>query len=245
VSYRRKVEERFPFGQWQRQSYEAFLSAILSNDSVTFPCIYATKGFKANGHRYLFLRSDDMHDKENIRLLAAALRLYLSTNSASKLGPNTSLVVLFPIFRTSRSVKEYYDAYWDCLRELHQMDRKPWPSHIPVDMDTPLWRFCFAGEPLFSAALTPGHEKRRLGILLASVLFFNQIRSSIYCSRPISKSGILSRLSSVIWDGPTDSPGRSPDHAGQLRQNPRFTDVSSPHRRCLSPLTVSESSATG
>ncbi|KIJ30008.1 hypothetical protein M422DRAFT_784115 [Sphaerobolus stellatus SS14] len=206
----REVKERFQFGQWQRQSYEAFLSVILSEDPVAFPCIYATKGFKAKEQRYVFLHSEDMHDKENIRLLAAALRTYLSNNSASRIGPNTSLVVLFPISGTPRSVKEYHDTYWECLKRLHQMDGTPWPSHIPVDMNTPLWRFCFAGEALFSLALTPAHEKRRTRYAPCfSIVFQPPFVFDILFATEQKRASALAKVRSLL--GPYDQIPVSPE----------------------------------
>ncbi|EFR00843.1 yqcI protein [Nannizzia gypsea CBS 118893] len=157
---RKELEDTFGPTTWQRESYDAFQAAVCSTDPVAFPCVYATKGFKAKEHRYIFLDSEDMNNKKNISTLATALKEYLTTPH-SALGPNTSLVVLFPIANSQLSPREYHQKYWDCLRALRKVDTKPWPANIPTDTDTPLWKFCFNGEPVFSAAMTPSHEKRR------------------------------------------------------------------------------------
>lgn len=156
------MEDKFDTTRWQRQSYDAFRAAVTSIDPVAFPCIYATKGFKANEHRYVFLESEDMEDKENIETLAMALRQYLATPK-TELGPNTSLVALFPIPNPDQvsTVEEYHKKYWDCLYGLRQVDVSSWPQEIPKDTDAQLWRLCFDGHQIFSAALTPAHEKRR------------------------------------------------------------------------------------
>lgn len=144
---------------WQRQSYDAFQAAITSNDPVAFPCIYATKGFKAREHRYIFLESENTNDRRNIDILASALRQYLS-EPHNELGPNTSLAVLFPIPDSRSTVEDYHRKYLDFLRGLHQVDSKPWPKHTQTKLETPLWRLCFDGQPIFSVALTPAHQKR-------------------------------------------------------------------------------------
>ncbi|KAK2873354.1 hypothetical protein FQN49_002407 [Arthroderma sp. PD_2] len=156
---RKELEATFGPTTWQRQSYDAFQGALYSTDPVAFPCVYATKGFKAKEHRYIFLESEDTNNK-NVATLSAALKEYLSTPQ-SELGPNTSLVVLFPIANSQLTAREYHQKYWDCLRALRKVDTKPWPADIPTDTDTPLWKFCFNDEPVFSAAMTPSHEKRR------------------------------------------------------------------------------------
>ena len=208
---RRDVEERFQVGQWQRQSFDAFLSSvILSEDPVVFPCIYATKGLKAKELRFTFLQSEDMHDKENIRVLAAALGTYLFNNSVSRIGPNTGLVVLFPITKKSRSMKEYYDTYWQCLKELHKMDDKPWPSDIPVDTDTPLWRFCFAGQRLFSLCHTPVHEKRRSRYAPCfSIVFQPSFVFDILFSTEQKRASALAKVRKLL--GPYDQIPVSPE----------------------------------
>ncbi|RDW81031.1 YqcI/YcgG family protein [Aspergillus mulundensis] len=163
---KRKEVEQLDSTTWGHQSYSAFRTAVTSESPVAFPCVYATKGFKAMEHRYLFLESDNMqdHTSPSAMTLSAALKAYLDT-APSDLGPNTSLVVLFPIptsqESTSLSVMDYHQKYWTCLRALRRSDPKPWPAHIPTSTDSPLWRFCFNGQPLFSAALTPAHASRR------------------------------------------------------------------------------------
>ncbi|KAL4909129.1 YqcI/YcgG family-domain-containing protein [Aspergillus multicolor] len=155
-------------------------------------------------HRYLFLESDDMQDHTctSAATLSAALKTYLDT-APSDLGPNTSLVVLFPIptspQSTSLSVMDYHQKYWNCLRALRRSDPKAWPSHIPTDTDSPLWRFCFNGQPLFSAALTPAHEKRRsryapcFGIVFQPNFVFD-----ILFATPLKKQSAIDKVRGLL-----------------------------------------------
>ncbi|KAM0251904.1 hypothetical protein ACHAQJ_007966 [Trichoderma viride] len=156
---RKEVVDTYGSGCWQAESYEAFRAVMLSNDPVVYPCVYATKGFKAAEHRYLFLDSEDPGSEKNLRQLALALGHYISL--VNGLGPNTSLVVLFPVPEIPKPVRQYHADYWSWLDALARIDGKAWPQNIPQQIDDPLWRFCFQGEGLFSLSLTPGHELRR------------------------------------------------------------------------------------
>lgn len=85
----------YPRGTWQRQSYEDLVSTLLAKDGAkTFPCIYATKGYRADELHYLFIHSDDPSEPRNVALIATALCGYLHVAKAT--GLNTSLVIMAP-----------------------------------------------------------------------------------------------------------------------------------------------------
>lgn len=147
---------------WQRLAYEEFKTTITAKGSgqKTFPCVYATMGYRSDDHRYLFLESDNPSEPRNLRLVAPALRAYLR-NSRS-LGPNTSLVIMgAPSSNGSqKSVEDYNNGFWQMLRGLRISDTKAWPTDIPQDTESEKWMFCFDGQPLFPVALTPAHQRR-------------------------------------------------------------------------------------
>jgi len=156
-----QVEERFETGSWQNLAYEEFKTTLLARDrsAKTFPCIYATKGYRANDHRYVFLDSPDPSQPRNIRILGPAMRAYLA--EAHSLGPNTSLVIICAPGDQVGTVEEYNTLFWNLLRGLRIFDSKAWPNDVPQNTSNEHWTFCFNGEPVFPIALTPGHEKRR------------------------------------------------------------------------------------
>ncbi|KAJ3556123.1 hypothetical protein NP233_g12050 [Leucocoprinus birnbaumii] len=88
---RAQVTEMYPEGTWQRTAYDDYVRVLLDEELI-FPCIYATKGFKADNQVYVFIDSDDLSDPRHIRALASGLVDYLP--KARSLGPNTSLVLL-------------------------------------------------------------------------------------------------------------------------------------------------------
>jgi FPC/CPF motif-containing protein YcgG len=146
---------------WQRSVYEEFKTTILAKDTGlrTFPCVYATMGYRSGDHRYLFLHSDDPSEPQNVRLIAPALKAYLRLSRS--LGPNTSLVIMgAPTGGEQRSVEEYNHNFWEMLRGLRIWDSVPWPTDVPQDTGNDKWAFCFDGEPLFPVALTPAHQRR-------------------------------------------------------------------------------------
>lgn len=148
----------FPQGTWQRFAYEDYKAVLLDEDLV-FPCIYATKGFKTNDQLYLFIDSDNLSDTRHISSIANALSIYLP--QAHALGPNTSLVLLAKHNDNPQTVEEYNTMFWKLLNGLAKLDKKPWPSAIPRDIDTDRWCLCFGGEQFFTVIQTPAHQVRR------------------------------------------------------------------------------------
>ncbi|EME38867.1 hypothetical protein DOTSEDRAFT_48349 [Dothistroma septosporum NZE10] len=156
-----QVESNFDMNAWQRLAYEEFKTTILAKGTglSTFPCVYATMGYRAGDHRYVFLESDDPSEPRNVRIVAPALRAYLRMSST--LGDNTSMVIMAaPTEGDPKSVEEYNHSFWEMLRGLRIWDAKPWPKEFPQDTQNEKWTYCFDGTPLFPVALTPAHQKR-------------------------------------------------------------------------------------
>lgn len=155
---RAQVTALYPEGTWQRTAYDEY-SRVLLDEELIFPCIYATKGYKADNQVYTFIDSDDLSDPRHIRQLADCLADYLP--KARNMGPNTSLVLLAKHNDNPRTVDEYHSLFWKLLDGVAKLDKKPWPAHIPRTIDDAKWCFCFAGEPFFTVAQTPAHQTRR------------------------------------------------------------------------------------
>ncbi|KAI6760430.1 hypothetical protein HG530_009290 [Fusarium avenaceum] len=157
---RKEVEDRFDENSWQGLAYYDFRSTILAKGSgmKTFPCVYATMGYRANDHRYVFLESDDPSEPHNVRKVALALAEYLRISTS--LGPNTSLVIIGAPSEKQRTVEEHNRTFWDMLRGLRTCDPKAWPGGIPQDTEDANWTFCFNGESVFPVMLTPAHQER-------------------------------------------------------------------------------------
>jgi FPC/CPF motif-containing protein YcgG len=155
-----QVESQFELSSWQSLAYNDFKSVIMAKQTgaYTFPCVYATMGYCADEHRYVFLKSDNPAEPQNIRLIAPALHEYLSLSPS--LGPNTSLVIIGAPSEKSRTVEEYNDTFWHMLRGLRMTDPKPWPHDVPETVESERWTFCYNGEPIFPVMLTPAHSRR-------------------------------------------------------------------------------------
>jgi FPC/CPF motif-containing protein YcgG len=156
-SPRAEVEAKFAEGTWQRQAFNTYTTTLLDEDRI-FPCIYATKGYKGNEQRYMFVDTDDLGELRHAEALAAALDAYLPISR--KLGPNTSLVFLARENSKPREMEEYLDGFWKLLNNLATLDRTAWPNDIPKDIDTDKWCLCYGGEPFFTVIQTPAHQKR-------------------------------------------------------------------------------------
>jgi len=155
---RAEVTATYPEGTWQRTSYDEYVR-VLCDEDLIFPCIYATKGFKADDQVYVFIDTDDLSNPRHIRTLADGLNDYLP--KARGLGPNTSLVLLAKQNDTPSSMEEYNSAFWKLLDGLAKIDEKAWPADIPKTIDHEKWCFCFGGEPFFTVIQTPAHQQRR------------------------------------------------------------------------------------
>ncbi|KAK5089135.1 hypothetical protein LTS08_000457 [Lithohypha guttulata] len=155
-----QVENGFEKSSWQALAYQDFKDVIVakSNGMKTFPCIYATMGYRADEHRYIFLNSDDPSEPQNVRLIAPALKEYLAISPS--LGPNTSLVIVCAPSEKEKSVEDYNNTFWGMLRGLRIIDSKSWPRDVPESVESEKWTFCFGGEPVFPVMLTPAHMQR-------------------------------------------------------------------------------------
>lgn len=126
---------------------------------MVFPCVYATAGYKANDHRYVFLDSSDPSSPTSIRVLGPAMRAYLRL--AHSLGSNTSLVIMCAENENVEQLHYYTDQFWKFLRGLRIFDNEQWPVTVPTKTTDKEWTFCYAGESVFPIALTPAHKDRR------------------------------------------------------------------------------------
>jgi FPC/CPF motif-containing protein YcgG len=146
-----EVEQKFPIDAWQRILLADFATTLLSEERP-FPCIFGVAGYRANRLRFSFA---DMLDSPKI---APVLTRYLAR--ARDIGANTSLVILTrpgPV----RPLESDRTLFWNFLRDLAALDSHPWFADIPEDLDTPGWKFSFAGELIFVVCNTPAHVSRQ------------------------------------------------------------------------------------
>ena len=155
---RYQVEEIYDESTWQRRGYEAFAAQLVNKERI-FPCIYGTKGYKANELDFLFLPSEDLAAMDVAKIAAKAIVEY--HKYVQSRGRNTSLVLMTPPPIKVRSVEEYHKLFWAFLHHLRRLDPKPWPCNIPQDTTAERWCFNFDDTAAFIAVLTPAHRQRR------------------------------------------------------------------------------------
>jgi FPC/CPF motif-containing protein YcgG len=151
-------------------------------DPQVFPCIYATKGLKANEHRFFFIDHFDLDPGSTVPdttldTLAAAFDDY--AQNWRKSGPMTSLVGLFPLpavtSKRTPSLADDRRRFWDLLRAISDRDPHSWPENVPQDVGSPAWTFTFRGERFVGLALTPRYLKRQSRFCDGYVLAFQPI----------------------------------------------------------------------
>ena len=180
----REIPTAFAPTSWQRQAFEAFRARIQIQDPQVFPCIYATKGFKANEHRCYFLdlpEPDPVPDDKTIDHLAAAFDEY--AQHWRQYGPMTSLVVLTPLPAAATieedaskpSLSDDRQRFWDLLRAISDRDPHAWPAHIPQNVAEPKWTFTFRGERFVGLALTPRYRHRQSRFCASFTLAFQPV----------------------------------------------------------------------
>ncbi|MCJ1471578.1 hypothetical protein MMC13_000218 [Lambiella insularis] len=152
-----QVMQQYSTDTWQRQAYESLDTTLCNKDRI-FPCIYSTRGHKANELDFLFLESEDLSDVEIAKAAAKGIVEY--HKGALTRGKNTSLVIIAPPPLVERSVDEYHKLFWSFLLRLRKLDPKPWPQSIPKDTSDQQWCFNFDDTQSFIGVLTPGHRQR-------------------------------------------------------------------------------------
>ncbi len=101
----------------------------------------------------LFLFIDDKQS-----LLLNGLMEYISfvKNTPIKNRLTNPLVIFFKQ-KFDTLEKEHVFA-WKQIQFLHDNDTQPYPSHIPLDTDSPQWCFCFQDIELFINVSCPHHD---------------------------------------------------------------------------------------
>lgn len=148
--------ERDALADWKALRYATFHETMADGNSP-YPCYFAVEAERNGYFRYTFPGSPD--DPNARSRLTDALVTYL--DDYRTIGDITSLVILFEPPPSEQSTETYKRQFWELLEDLWNRDPEPWPETVPTDPDHPMWRYCFAGEPMFLVARAPFYEARR------------------------------------------------------------------------------------
>jgi FPC/CPF motif-containing protein YcgG len=141
--------------RWGEPLLADMLETLLSPDNP-FPCTFAVSAARKRTLRFAFLADpDDPDDRSPLR---DVLRHYL--DEYEHLSKDTSLIVIFPLEDSARTLTEYNELFWSILQHLHDDDSAPWPSDVPIDPENPWWEFSFGGTSIFVVCNTPAHKER-------------------------------------------------------------------------------------
>ncbi|WP_102027813.1 YqcI/YcgG family protein [Salirhabdus sp. Marseille-P4669] len=157
--YKDTPDNRNTLDHWKRKNLDEF-EAKMTDKERPFPCIPATIGFSLNHLRYAFVGNP--LEQSTIANFAALLKKY--TEDSRKYGKYTSLIVFYHLpeeMKTTYTVEEYEQLFWEQLRALSAVDEKDWPDDIPTNPHDPIWEFCFHGERYFMYCATPAHGNRQ------------------------------------------------------------------------------------
>lgn len=144
---------------WQLDAINKW-TAKMTDRGYKFPCIPAVQGYALDHLRYGYVQEAEQ-DEATVRL-ASLLQCF--GERSRTFGSYTSLVVFIQTDeqRHSKAGVEYYERlFWSLLSRVTEMDRKPWPDHLPSDPSEHLWEYCYDSEPYFVYCGTPAHTLRR------------------------------------------------------------------------------------
>lgn len=158
-----KLESYSNSQSWMRKAKDDFYMRLTNKQ---FPCLFALNAFCNKGILFLFI-----DDKQS--LLLNGLMEYISfvKNTPIKNRLTNPLVIFFKQ-KFDTLEKEHVFA-WKQIQFLHDNDTQPYPSHIPLDTDSPQWCFCFQDIELFINVSCPHHDmykNRNLGAYIAFVI---------------------------------------------------------------------------
>jgi uncharacterized protein len=157
--YKDNPTHRNDLQQWERTALEKF-EAKMKDKLNPFPCIPATIGFNLNQIRYGF--AGDPRKASTLEEVAEMLNEY--TLKSKGLGRYTSLIIFYDTSEyliDKYNVEEFEQLFWQQLNGLREKDNQEWPQHIPEDPHSPIWEFCYNGEPYFMYCASPAHQNRK------------------------------------------------------------------------------------
>jgi FPC/CPF motif-containing protein YcgG len=146
-----EINDIFQPYTWESTVFKEF-ETTLTSKTRPFPCIFGVAGFQQDQLRYSFSEKLTAPD------IASSLENFVK--NSREYGQNTSLVV-FSRPRPMENIKSYEERFWSLISDLASIDKYEWPEKIPRTLDSPLWEFCFAGEPIFVVCNTPAHVLRQ------------------------------------------------------------------------------------
>ncbi|SFS54192.1 YqcI/YcgG family protein [Marininema halotolerans] len=135
---------------WLVSEYDVFRKVVLD---PSFPCYFGAIGERNGELRYTYTDENAWEDLPNtLRDFLILSRDYPETRHA--------LALFVKPAPKPHSLEKYQAQFWEILNYLHEHDPTPWPTQLPSDPESPLWEFCFDGEPMFIFSSTPAYTKR-------------------------------------------------------------------------------------
>lgn len=139
---------------WEAEIFEEFSARMTAKDQ-DFPCIFGVEAVVRGTLRYGFVA--DQVDGQ-VAQLARILREF--TEICHDLGKRTSLVCFFESWQAESTHADYWERFWQLLREVSAVDDLAWPAEISRTLDDAKFEFTFNGQPMFVVVNTDLHQRR-------------------------------------------------------------------------------------
>ncbi|WP_405616616.1 YqcI/YcgG family protein [Streptomyces sp. NBC_01508] len=202
---------------WLPDVYTTFAQTLLSPSA--YPCHFGVQG-QQRGHNWFAAVDSRLPESHGVPALAHTL---LAFREQAWSGPKRQSLVVFVGPPDPDAELAYHHAqFWQLLRDLSALDPAPWPDSVPHRADDPDWQWCFAGEPWFVFASSPGYRARRsrdLGPCLTLVFQTGRVFQGIGGSTvagQAAKRRVRGRLEEYDGIGPHPALG-DPDFSSQYK----------------------------
>jgi FPC/CPF motif-containing protein YcgG len=126
----------------------------LCSQTKPHPCSFGVNAENRGKLRYSYVSREEI-----TRPLELANTLRAFQALAPSIGGRPALIVFIDLSPALDAAAQEA-TFWSLLQHLHNDDHTPWPETIPADTESPLWQFCFSGEPWFINGHGTTYEKR-------------------------------------------------------------------------------------
>lgn len=135
-----------------------------------FPCLFGRRAWKDKTNKFLFCGRLADGGQEHFR---RGLLEYTEFVKKTPVRERLFSPLIISVVDFIKEPEKHHLMAWQLMQYLIDNDKAPWPDNVPIDVDNPLWTFCFNNVQLFFNISTPAHQvlrSRRLSSCLTLVV---------------------------------------------------------------------------
>lgn len=142
----RRIDLEDSDGDWRGQAANALETRLVDE---RYPCYFASSAWRDERLGVGFIESGDVEGAVHILREFAVM-------AASTESPKIGVIVIEePHIGLVHA--DYFNLFWEYLRNIHLADRHGWPSDREKDPDSPEWMFMFENISYFVLGMAPSY----------------------------------------------------------------------------------------